>query len=83
MQGAVPMGECAWERARIMAGRPAADRELTELYNPLEAGLYHAVSITKASACMHCVNSSLLPVSEATRPGCRAATSGRRRWPRW
>ena len=46
-QGAVPMGEFGWERARILAGRPAADRELTDLYNPLEASLYHAVSVTK------------------------------------
>ena len=49
LQGAVPMGERVWERARILAGRPAADSELTELYNPLEAGLYSAVSISKVS----------------------------------
>ena len=48
-QGAVPMGEQVWERARILAGRPAADSELTELYNPLEACLYSAVSTSKVS----------------------------------
>lgn len=47
MQGAVPMGESGWERARVLAGRPAADMELTDLYNPLEAALYHAVSVKK------------------------------------
>lgn len=46
-QGAVPMGEAGWERARIVAGRPAAGHELTDLYNPLEAGLRSAVSVTK------------------------------------
>ncbi len=46
-QGAVPMGEAGWERARVLAGRPAVDHELTDLYNPLEAGLCSAVSITK------------------------------------
>ena len=46
-QGAVPMGEAGWEQARVLAGRPAVDHELTDLYNPLEAGLCSAVSITK------------------------------------
>jgi folate-binding protein YgfZ len=41
------MGEDDWERARVTAGRPAPGAELTQDYNPLEAGLYHAVSITK------------------------------------
>lgn len=31
----------------MLAGRPAPGRELTEDYNPLEAGLYHAVSVNK------------------------------------
>ncbi len=48
LQGAVPMGERAYEQARISYGRPAADNELTEDYNPLEAGLQTAVSSTKA-----------------------------------
>jgi folate-binding protein YgfZ len=33
--------------ARVLAGRPAPGAELTEQYNPLEAGLYHAVSLQK------------------------------------
>ncbi len=45
--GAVPMGAAAWEVARVLAGRPAVGAELTEDYNPLEAALYSAVSITK------------------------------------
>ena len=47
LQGAVPMGEEAWEAARIVCGRPAPGSELTQDFNPLEAGLYHAVSVDK------------------------------------
>ena len=89
MQGAVPMGEHGWERVRILAGRPAADSELTELYNPLEAGLYHAVSVTKARRCFASSTISLAACQahhgaerssrSETVPGCRAATLGRRR----
>lgn len=32
-----------------MQGRPALDVEITEAYNPLEAGLYHAVSVNKGA----------------------------------
>ncbi|GAB4818080.1 hypothetical protein N2152v2_005126 [Parachlorella kessleri] len=46
-QGAVPMGEEAWEAARIVCGRPAPGSELTQDFNPLEAGLYYAISIEK------------------------------------
>ncbi|CAK0742478.1 hypothetical protein CVIRNUC_001399 [Coccomyxa viridis] len=46
-QGVVPMGERAYEQARICDGRPAAGSELTEDYNPLEAGLQSAISLTK------------------------------------
>lgn len=45
--GAVPMGENLWEQLRIEQGRPAPDRELTEDYNPLEAGLWHTISFNK------------------------------------
>lgn len=45
--GGVPMGEGAWECLRVERGRPACDRELTEDYNPLEAGLWRCVSFTK------------------------------------
>lgn len=41
------MGEAAWEQLRVGQGRPRADRELTEEHNPLEAGLWHAVSFNK------------------------------------
>ena len=46
-RGALPMGTDAWEIARIIAGRPIPGSELTEEYNPLEAGLYGAVSLNK------------------------------------
>ncbi|MDQ4077387.1 MAG: folate-binding protein [Chloroflexota bacterium] len=45
--GAEPAGEDVWEALRVEQGRPAADRELTEDHNPLEAGLWEAVSFTK------------------------------------
>ncbi|MBD2580527.1 folate-binding protein YgfZ [Oscillatoria sp. FACHB-1406] len=45
--GATPIGEAAWERLRVERGRPACDRELTEEYNPLEAGLWYCTSFTK------------------------------------
>lgn len=41
------MGEDDWNAARVLDGRPAAGAELTEEFNPLEAGLYHAVSLNK------------------------------------
>jgi len=45
--GAAPLGDRAWEQLRIEQGRPMPDRELTEDYNPLEAGLWQAVSFNK------------------------------------
>jgi folate-binding protein YgfZ len=45
--GAVPTGDRIWEQLRIQQGRPFPDRELTEDYNPLEAGLWHAISFDK------------------------------------
>ena len=45
--GATPMGYTAYERLRIAAGWPAYDHEITDTYNPLEAGLLSAVSFTK------------------------------------
>ena len=41
------MGTEAWEEARVANGVAAPGRELTDLYNPLEAGLLHAVSLAK------------------------------------
>ncbi|GET36325.1 CAF17-like 4Fe-4S cluster assembly/insertion protein YgfZ [Microseira wollei] len=45
--GAVPMGDRIWERLRIEQGRPVPDRELTDDYNPLEAGLWQTISFNK------------------------------------
>lgn len=45
--GAVPMGDRLWQTLRIRQGRPQPGTELTEDYNPLEAGLWRAVSFTK------------------------------------
>ncbi|XP_073022900.1 putative transferase At1g60990, chloroplastic [Primulina eburnea] len=46
-QGAVPMGANAWETLRILRGRPAPGKELTDEYNVLEAGLWRGVSLNK------------------------------------
>lgn len=45
--GAVPMGDFIWEQLRIQQGRPVPDKELTEDYNPLEAGLLQTISFDK------------------------------------
>lgn len=45
--GAIPIGDRVWEVLRIQQGRPAPDRELTEDYNPLEAGLWQTLSFDK------------------------------------
>jgi tRNA-modifying protein YgfZ len=45
--GAVAFGDRLWESLRIQQGRPNADQELTEDYNPLEAGLWQTVSFEK------------------------------------
>jgi folate-binding protein YgfZ len=45
--GAMPLDEKDWEQLRIQEGRPTPDRELTEDYNPLEAGLWHTISFDK------------------------------------
>jgi hypothetical protein len=45
--GAIPASDAVWQQLRIEQGRPAADHELTEAYNPLEAGLWQAISLTK------------------------------------
>ncbi len=44
---AVPLGEQTWEQLRIQDGRPIPGAELTEDYNPLEAGLWHTISFDK------------------------------------
>lgn len=45
--GAVPLGECGWEQLRIQQGRPKPEHEITEDYNPLEAGIWQAISLDK------------------------------------
>lgn len=45
--GALPLGETAWENLRLQQGRPMARAELTEDYNPLEAGLWHTITFDK------------------------------------
>ena len=45
--GGIPLGDRIWEKLRIQQGRPVPDRELTEDYNPLEAGLWHTISLEK------------------------------------
>jgi len=46
-QGAKAIDDRDWENLRIQQGRPAPDRELTEDYNPLEAGLWETISFEK------------------------------------
>ena len=43
----IPFGDRLWESLRIQQGRPTPDRELTEDYNPLEAGLWQTISFEK------------------------------------
>jgi hypothetical protein len=45
--GATPMSDRAWEYLRIEQGRPMPGHELTDDYNPLEAGLWHTISFNK------------------------------------
>ncbi|MEM9447079.1 MAG: folate-binding protein [Cyanobacteria bacterium P01_E01_bin.6] len=45
--GAVPLGEAPWQQLRITQGRPMPEQELTEDYNPLEAGLWNTISFEK------------------------------------
>jgi tRNA-modifying protein YgfZ len=44
---AVPIGETVWEQLRVQQGRPMPGQELTEDYNPLEAGLWSTISFDK------------------------------------
>ncbi len=45
--GATLISDRDWEKLRILQGRPAPDKELTEDYNPLEAGLWQTISFDK------------------------------------
>lgn len=44
---AIPAGDRVWQTLRIQQGRPFPNQELTEDYNPLEAGLWDAISFDK------------------------------------
>jgi folate-binding protein YgfZ len=46
-QEGIKISDRVWEHLRITQGRPAPDQELTEDYNPLEAGLWKAISFEK------------------------------------
>jgi tRNA-modifying protein YgfZ len=45
--GAVPLAETDWAELRIRQGRPIPGHELTDEFNPLEAGLWHSISFDK------------------------------------
>uniref|UniRef100_A0A1S3BLY7 Uncharacterized protein n=1 Tax=Cucumis melo TaxID=3656 RepID=A0A1S3BLY7_CUCME len=45
--GAVPMGSRAWEKLRIFQGMPSPQKELTDEFNVLEAGLWNSISLNK------------------------------------
>lgn len=45
--GAVLISEAVWQELSFEQGRPLPDYELTEDYNPLEAGLWNAISFDK------------------------------------
>ena len=45
--GAVTICDRTWEILRIEQGRPVPSAELTDDYNPLEAGLWHTISFNK------------------------------------
>ncbi|MBD2257170.1 folate-binding protein YgfZ [Pseudanabaena sp. FACHB-2040] len=44
---AVAAGETVWNQLRVQQGRPVPGAELTEDYNPLEAGLWQTLSFEK------------------------------------
>ena len=46
-ESAVAIGDRLWDNLSIQQGRPVPDRELTEDYNPLEAGLWQTISFEK------------------------------------
>lgn len=41
------IGRKEWEKLRILRGRPLPEKELTEDFNPLETGLWSAISFNK------------------------------------
>jgi tRNA-modifying protein YgfZ len=47
LQPATVLDAAGWEQLRVLQGRPQPDQELTEDYNPLEAGLWQMISFNK------------------------------------
>ncbi len=45
--GAIAAGEAVWTQLRIHQGRPSPGAELTDDYNPLEAGLWQTIAFDK------------------------------------
>ncbi|XP_031247690.1 putative transferase At1g60990, chloroplastic isoform X2 [Pistacia vera] len=45
--GTILMGSNAWEKLRVIQGRPTPGKELTNEFNILEAGLWNSVSLNK------------------------------------
>ncbi|NDJ17432.1 YgfZ/GcvT domain-containing protein [Myxacorys almedinensis] len=45
--GATAIDDATWNTLRIRQGRPMPRHELTDTYNPLEAGLWHTISFDK------------------------------------
>lgn len=45
--GGIPASAQVWSTVCLWRGRPLPDLELTEQINPLEAGLWHAISLSK------------------------------------
>jgi tRNA-modifying protein YgfZ len=45
--GAVQLEQTTWDELRIRQGRPIPGHELTDEFNPLEAGLWHSISFDK------------------------------------
>jgi tRNA-modifying protein YgfZ len=45
--GAVSLVQSDWDELRIRQGRPIPGHELTDEFNPLEAGLWHTISFDK------------------------------------
>ncbi|KAG2332322.1 hypothetical protein Bca52824_003502 [Brassica carinata] len=48
-EGAVSMGSEACEKLRVIQGRPAPERELSKVFNVLEAGLWNSTSLNKGT----------------------------------
>ncbi|CAB1098325.1 unnamed protein product [Ectocarpus sp. CCAP 1310/34] len=76
----VAAGEEEWQTLRIKQGFPFPGKELTADYNPLEAGLWHAVHFDKVAATSDKSPSpELTPTTPSAKPstGCPSRTRPR------